>query len=162
MIHRTVTFHLAADAVPGSFVAGKQAERRKLILELRDETYIAAHTEGFAALKAMVRDYTPRFVTKIGGIEEQDLVEAARWFGPACAALSLSKIGGIEESDLVEAARWFGPACTALSLYCEGLKQSSSGAVKNTALINACRTLFATTDGRLCRRAARRRATRKL
>ena len=71
--------------------------------------YIAAHTEGWAELKRLVRDYTPRFVASTCGIGEDDLATAARWFGEARAALSL---------------------------YCQGLNQSSSGTAKNTALIN--------------------------
>ncbi len=36
-------------------------------------------------------------------------------------------ICGIAERDLVQAARWFGEAGAALSLYCQGLNQSTSG-----------------------------------
>ncbi len=71
--------------------------------------YIAAHTEGWAELKRLVRDYTPRFVAATCGIAEDDLATAARWFGDARAALSL---------------------------YCQGLNQSSAGTAKNAALIN--------------------------
>ncbi len=71
--------------------------------------YIAAHTEGWAELKRLVRDYTPRFVASTCGIVEDDLATAARWFGEARAALSL---------------------------YCQGLNQSSAGTAKNAALIN--------------------------
>jgi assimilatory nitrate reductase catalytic subunit len=77
--------------------------------DLVDNTYIDSHTEGFAALKQTVRDYTPKMVAEICGIPEQDLVKAARWFGESKAALSL---------------------------YCQGLNQSSSGTAKNAALIN--------------------------
>ncbi len=74
-----------------------------------DLDFIASHTEGFAALKATVRDYTPAFVAQTCGIREEDLVTAARWFGKAKAALSL---------------------------YCQGLNQSTQGTAKNAALIN--------------------------
>ena len=74
-----------------------------------DQTYIDAHTEGFAALKALVRDYTPKAVAEICGIREADLAEAARLFATSPATLSL---------------------------YCQGLNQSSSGTAKNAALIN--------------------------
>ena len=77
--------------------------------DLVDNDYIDAHTEGFAALKRTVRDYTPKFVADTCGIAEEDLVRAARWFGQSKAALSL---------------------------YCQGLNQSSSGTAKNAALIN--------------------------
>ncbi len=74
-----------------------------------DADFIANHTEGFAELKATVRDYTPAYVAQTCGIREADLLTAARWFGQAKAALSL---------------------------YCQGLNQSSSGTAKNAALIN--------------------------
>jgi assimilatory nitrate reductase catalytic subunit len=76
---------------------------------LIDQAYIDAHTEGFAELKETVRAYTPSHVAQICGISEADLVTAARMFGKARAALSL---------------------------YCQGLNQSSSGTMKNAALIN--------------------------
>ncbi len=76
---------------------------------LVDMDFIAQHTEGFDALKATVRDYTPAFVAQTCGIREEDLVTAARWFGNAKAALSL---------------------------YCQGLNQSTQGTAKNAALIN--------------------------
>jgi assimilatory nitrate reductase catalytic subunit len=77
--------------------------------DLIDNAYIDAHTEGFADLKRTVRDYTPQVVAETCGISEQDLVQAARWFGESKAALSL---------------------------YCQGLNQSASGTAKNAALIN--------------------------
>jgi len=48
----------------------------------------------------------------------------------------VAQLCGIEEADLVQAARWFGSARAALSLYCQGLNQSSSGTAKNATLIN--------------------------
>ncbi|MBI3230754.1 MAG: molybdopterin-dependent oxidoreductase, partial [Burkholderiales bacterium] len=77
--------------------------------ELLDTAFIAEHTEGFAELKHTLREFSPEKVAKICGIQEADLLQAARWFGNAPAALSL---------------------------YCQGLNQSSSGTAKNAALIN--------------------------
>ena len=71
--------------------------------------YIAAHTSGFDALQAVVRDCTPTRVAEVCGITVQDLREAARLFATSPATLSL---------------------------YCQGLNQSSSGTAKNAALIN--------------------------
>ena len=76
---------------------------------LTDPRYIAARTTGFEALRDRVREFTPR--------------EAAR-------------ITGLNEADIVTAARWFGQSKATLSLYCQGLNQSSSGTAKNAALIN--------------------------
>jgi assimilatory nitrate reductase catalytic subunit len=77
--------------------------------DMVDTDYIDAHTEGFAELKKIVRDYTPKYVAEVCGINEDDLISAARMFGK-------SK--------------------TSLSLYCQGLNQSASGTAKNAALIN--------------------------
>ena len=74
-----------------------------------DTAFIAEHTTGFDALKATVRDYTPKEVARLCGIDEQALVQAAQWFGQSKATLSL---------------------------YCQGLNQSSSGTAKNAALVN--------------------------
>ncbi|CAN7350248.1 nitrate reductase [Polaromonas sp. LjRoot131] len=74
-----------------------------------DAAYIAAHTTGFDALKATVRDYTPDLVAETCGIKKEDLLAAARMFATSAATLSL---------------------------YCQGLNQSSSGTAKNAALIN--------------------------
>ncbi|MEN9887313.1 MAG: hypothetical protein RL758_1891 [Pseudomonadota bacterium] len=71
--------------------------------------YIAAHTNGFDALKATVRDYTPDHVAQLCGIRKEDLLAATKLFATSSATLSL---------------------------YCQGLNQSSSGTAKNAALIN--------------------------
>ncbi|MGE0097782.1 MAG: molybdopterin-dependent oxidoreductase [Hydrogenophaga sp.] len=74
-----------------------------------DHAYIAAHTTGFDALKALVREYTPERVAQACGLSREDLFTAARWFATSSATLSL---------------------------YCQGLNQSSSGTAKNATLIN--------------------------
>ena len=74
-----------------------------------DAAWIAAHTSGFEALKATVRDCTPDLVAQTCGISKEDLFTAARLFATSGATLSL---------------------------YCQGLNQSSSGTAKNAALIN--------------------------
>ena len=74
-----------------------------------DQHYIDAHTQGFNALKTLVRDYTPKAIAEICGISEQDLYTAAKLFATSSATLSL---------------------------YCQGLNQSTAGTDKNTALIN--------------------------
>jgi assimilatory nitrate reductase catalytic subunit len=74
-----------------------------------DNTYIAAHTNGFDDLKATVREYTPELVAQTCGIKKEDLFAATKLFATSKATLSL---------------------------YCQGLNQSSSGTAKNAALIN--------------------------
>ena len=96
--------------LPGTDVALFNAMLHVMIWEdLIDLDYIAAQTSGFAALKTAVRDCTPAWAARTCGIDEQQVLTAARWFGEAKAALSL---------------------------YCQGLNQSSSGTAKNAALIH--------------------------
>jgi assimilatory nitrate reductase catalytic subunit len=100
--------HLAIQ--PGTDIALFNAMLHVLLWEDRvDLDYIRAHTEGFEALKAIVRDYTPAMAADICGVKAEDIVTAARWFG---ASLN------------------------ALSLYCQGLNQSSHGSDNNAALIH--------------------------
>ena len=73
-----------------------------------DNTYIAAHTEGFEQLKATVKEHTPKHAAMLCGVPAEDIVRAAQWFAK-------------------------GPT---LSLYCQGLNQSIQGTHKNAALIN--------------------------
>ena len=74
-----------------------------------DTAWMAAHTSGFEALKATVRDYTPELVSETCGLSKADILSAARLFATSSATLSL---------------------------YCMGLNQSSHGTDKNAALIN--------------------------
>ena len=96
--------------LPGTDVALFHGMMHLLLWEgMTNPSYIAAHTSGFAELRDRVREFTPRHVAQVCGLREDDIVQAARWFG--------------------------GHTPT-LSLYCQGLNQSSSGTDKNTALIN--------------------------
>ena len=74
-----------------------------------DTVYIAAHTEGFDALKSTVREFTPQHAATICGVDADDIVRAAKLFATSKATLSL---------------------------YCQGLNQSVQGTHKNAALIN--------------------------
>ncbi|MBP7489135.1 MAG: molybdopterin-dependent oxidoreductase, partial [Azospira sp.] len=100
--------HLALK--PGTDIALYNAMLHVLLAEnLVDRDYIAAHTEGFAALEAIAADYSPAVAAQICGIPAEDIVQAARWFG-------LSK--------------------ASLSLWCQGLNQSRHGSHNNAALIH--------------------------
>ncbi len=99
--------HLAI--LPGTDVALFNGLLHVMLWEgLLDINYIRQHTEGFDVLKETVREYTPKMVSDICGIREQDIIQAAQWFGK-------------------------GPS---LSMYCMGLNQSIHGTDKNAALIN--------------------------
>ena len=95
---------------PGSDVALYHGLLHLMLWEgLTRPDFIAAHTTGFEALKARVREFTPRETARLTGVPADDLLTAARWFADSPATLSL---------------------------YCQGLNQSSSGTAKNAALIN--------------------------
>ena len=109
--------HLAL--LPGTDVALFHGLLHLMLWEgLADTAYIAAHTSGFEALRDRVREFTPKHVAQVCGLQEDDIVQAARWFG------------GVDRASDAQ-----GRTPT-LSLYCQGLNQSSSGTDKNAALIN--------------------------
>jgi assimilatory nitrate reductase catalytic subunit len=96
--------------LPGTDVALFHAMLHWWIWEERvAEVFISQHTQNFAELKRVVRDMSP-----------------------AAAA----RICGVDEADIITAARWWADAKSVLSLYCQGLNQSTSGTAKNAALIN--------------------------
>jgi assimilatory nitrate reductase catalytic subunit len=96
--------------LPGSDIALCHGMLHLMLWEgWTDAGFMAAHTSGFDALKARVRDCTPKDTARLTGLKEADIVQAARWFATSPATLSL---------------------------YCQGLNQSSSGTAKNAALIN--------------------------
>jgi len=100
--------HLAI--LPGTDVALFNGMLHVLLWEgLADFAFIHAHTEGFDALKATVREYTPKMVAQLCGVTEAQIIQAAQWFGQSGATLSL---------------------------YCQGLNQSTHGTDNNAALIN--------------------------
>ena len=54
---------------------------------LHDETFIEAHTEGFAALRETVRDYSPEQVAPLCGIAPEAIRETARLYATAQTAI---------------------------------------------------------------------------
>ena len=58
-----------------------------------DTAYIAAHTSGFDALKARVRDFTPKDTARLTGLREADILQAARWFANVDGAGARKQIG---------------------------------------------------------------------
>ncbi|WP_122278573.1 nitrate reductase [Pseudomonas syringae group genomosp. 3] len=100
--------HLAIQ--PGTDVALFHGILHVLMSEnLIDPAFIAAHTQGYDELAALVRDYPPDSVANICGISQQELKTCARWVGESAGFLSL---------------------------WCMGLNQSTAGSAKNSALIN--------------------------
>jgi assimilatory nitrate reductase catalytic subunit len=104
--------------LPGSDIALYHAMLHVMLWEgWTDARYIEAHTTGFDALKARVREFTPKEAARSTGLREDDIVQAARWFA------GVPNAAGRERG-------------ATLSMYCQGLNQSASGTAKNAALIN--------------------------
>ena len=109
-----------------------------------DQAFIAAHTSGFEALKALVRDCTPDVVTQVCGITKTALTQAAQWFAGMAPLSGVGVgvgVGSVEHAvnpaaTATSSGRYSPGRAPTLSLYCQGLNQSSSGTAKNTALIN--------------------------
>lgn len=84
---------------PGTNVAFANGMVHVLIREgLIDEDFIAQRTEGFQKLVEMAKDYTPEKVARICGVDERDLVAAARIYGRAEHAAILYCLGVTEHS----------------------------------------------------------------
>jgi len=95
---------------PGTDIALFNGMLHVMLAEgLVDDNYIAAHTRGFAGLKAVVAEYTPERVAATCGLRAVDIVTAARWFAGSKASLSL---------------------------YCQGLNQSAHGTNNNAGIIH--------------------------
>jgi assimilatory nitrate reductase catalytic subunit len=105
---RAATLHL--QIAPGTDVALFNGMLRVMLEEgWCDEDYIRRHTENFEAVASSAKAFDRRQAATLCGINEKDLVEAAKLFATSRATLSL---------------------------YCQGLNQSTSGTAKNAALIN--------------------------
>ena len=65
---------------------------------LVDEAFVAERTEGFAAVKKVLRKYTPRKVEKITGVPAEKIVAAARIYGTAAAAAIVYSMGITQHS----------------------------------------------------------------
>ncbi|TVT75155.1 MAG: molybdopterin-dependent oxidoreductase [Denitromonas halophila] len=96
--------------LPGTDIALFNAMLHVMLWEgWLNRDYIAEHTEGFDALKRLVREYTPAMAAAVCGVPKRDIEQAAEWFATRPATLSM---------------------------YCQGLNQYASGTHKNAALIN--------------------------
>ncbi|MCD6040890.1 MAG: nitrate reductase, partial [Burkholderiales bacterium] len=105
---RAADLHLAL--APGTDVALFNAMLHVLRSEaFLDEKFLQESTESFAELRSLLDYWTPERAAETCGLPAAQIVQAARIFGSAKAALSL---------------------------YCQGLNQSTSGTFKNSALIN--------------------------
>ncbi len=79
---------------PGTDVAWLNGFMKVIIGEdLYDKEFVESRTEGFDALKRFVAVYTPDRVEEITGIPAEKLVEAARMYAQADAAMILYSMG---------------------------------------------------------------------
>ncbi len=107
---RAANLHLALR--PGTDLALVNAMLAVIESEgLLDERFIAAHTEGFEEAIAVARQWPPERAAAVCGLDAGLIVEAARRFAGAQAALALWSMGA---------------------------NQSTVGTLKNRALINLC------------------------
>lgn len=61
--------------------------------DLHDKKFIEERTEGFAALKDLVKEYTPEYVEKITSIPKEKIVEIARIYAKARKAMIVYSMG---------------------------------------------------------------------
>ncbi len=98
---------------PGTDSALLNAMLHVIVKEgLIDEKFIAERTVGWEATKAMVADYPPERVAKVCGLRPEAIVEAARLYGRANAAMIYTARGLEHQSKGVDN----GVACANLAL----------------------------------------------
>lgn len=91
-LSRHARWHLQFN--PASDVALINAMMHVIIEEgLTDDDYIARYTEGFAALKTHLQDYSPAAMSPICGIDEETIREVARAYATAKNAMILWGMG---------------------------------------------------------------------
>jgi NAD(P)H-dependent nitrite reductase large subunit len=100
---RWATVHLKAR--PGSDAALANGLLHVLIREgLVDRDYVAARTEGFESVRALVASYDPGRVAQITDVPADDLVRAARVLGTARSTMVLTGRGPEQQSKGVDNA----------------------------------------------------------
>lgn len=91
---------------PGTDVALLNALLNVIIEEnLVDEDFIAAHTEGFEAVKGNVKNYTPEYAAKITGIDSEKIRQGALLYGQAAKAAILYTMGITQHTNGVDNVR---------------------------------------------------------
>ncbi len=92
MFAQAADMHLPVN--PGTDLVLLNALAHVILKEnLHDPDYIAAHTEGFEAFKALVSQYDPTTAAGICGIDEDTIRHVARLFARAKSALSIWTMG---------------------------------------------------------------------
>jgi len=78
---------------------------------LIDEAYIRDHTTGFEALKAAVARYTPEVTSSITGVPAETIIEIARAYGKARAAITFCGMGISQHTHGTDNARCLISLC---------------------------------------------------
>jgi formate dehydrogenase major subunit len=69
-----------------------------------DEVFIAERTEGFEAMKSVVKKYTPEYVERLSGVPAQNIIDAAHAYAQARRGIILWGMGITQHLTGVEAA----------------------------------------------------------
>jgi assimilatory nitrate reductase catalytic subunit len=92
MLAQNADMHLPVK--PGTDVVLLNSIAHVILQEgLQDQTYIEAHTEGYAAFKALVDQYDPVSAAKICGIDEDSIRNVARLYANAASAMTIWTMG---------------------------------------------------------------------
>ena len=92
MFAQMADMHLAV--TPGTDLVLLNSLAHVILKEgLHDQAYIDAHTDGYAAFKALVEQYDPVTAAKICGIDEDTIRHVARLYAGAGAAMTIWTMG---------------------------------------------------------------------
>jgi len=92
MLAQNADMHLPIN--PGTDVVLLNSIAHVILQEgLQDQTYIEAHTEGYAAFRELVDQYDPVSAAKICGIDEDTIRNVARLYANAASAMTIWTMG---------------------------------------------------------------------
>ncbi len=90
----------------GSDVALINGMMRQILLDgLEDRTFITQRTENIDALRSSLESFTPEYVARITGLQEQQIVEAARMYAQAKNAMIVYAMGITQHTHGVDNVR---------------------------------------------------------
>ena len=92
MLAQSADLHLPVN--PGTDVVLLNSIAHVILQEgLQDQTYIDAHTEGYAAFRELIEKYDPVTASKICGIDEDTIRHVARVYAKAATAMTIWTMG---------------------------------------------------------------------
>jgi formate dehydrogenase alpha subunit len=109
---------------PGTNIALMNGLLNVIITEnLMNKEFVKNRTEGFDAVKDVVKEYTPEFVEKITGVKKENIIKAARMYAGAKRAMILYGLGVTEHRTGTENAM----SIANLALSCGHIGRASTG-----------------------------------